>query len=66
MFLVMLFWLAYVGYGLFGAVSVLQGEDFRYVFVGPWLERYLEQAVEIKLSSLWALDHTQYLLYNNN
>jgi uncharacterized Tic20 family protein len=44
LFLMMLLWLAYIGYGLFGAVWVLQGEDFRYVFLGPWLERYLEQA----------------------
>lgn len=44
LFLLMLAWLAYVGYGLFGAVSVLQGSDFRYVFLGPWLDRYLEQA----------------------
>jgi uncharacterized Tic20 family protein len=43
LFLVLLAWLAYVGYGLFGALSVLQGRDFRYVFLGPWLERYLEQ-----------------------
>ena len=43
LFLMMLLWLAYVGYGVFGAVWVLQGEDFRYVFLGPWLERYLEQ-----------------------
>jgi uncharacterized Tic20 family protein len=44
LFLILLLWLAYVGYGLFGAVWVLQGEDFRYIFLGPWLERYLEQA----------------------
>lgn len=43
LFLMMLAWLAYVGYGLFGAVSVLQGRDFRYAVLGPWLERYLEQ-----------------------
>ncbi len=43
MFLLMLAWLAYIGYGLFGAVWVLQGEDFRYVVLGSWLERYLEQ-----------------------
>jgi uncharacterized Tic20 family protein len=43
LFLILLAWLAYVGYGLFGAISVLQGRDFRYVFLGPWLERYLEQ-----------------------
>jgi uncharacterized Tic20 family protein len=43
LFLLMLAWLAYVGYGIFGAVSVLQGNDFRYAFLGPWLERYLER-----------------------
>lgn len=43
LFLLMLLWLAYVGYGLFGAVWELQGNDFRYVLLGPWLERYLEQ-----------------------
>jgi uncharacterized Tic20 family protein len=43
LFLIMLAWLAYVGYGLFGAVSVLQGRDFRYALLGPRLERYLEQ-----------------------
>ena len=42
LFLLILLWLAYVVYGLFGAVSVFQGEGFRYVFLGPWLERYLE------------------------
>jgi uncharacterized Tic20 family protein len=43
LFLILLAWLAYVGYGLFGAVWVLQGRDFRYVFLGSWLERYLAQ-----------------------
>jgi uncharacterized Tic20 family protein len=43
LFLVLLAGLAYVGYGLYGALSVLQGRDFRYVFLGRWLERYLEQ-----------------------
>jgi len=42
-FLLMFAWLAWVGYGLLGAVSVLQGRDFRYVWLGPRLERYLEQ-----------------------
>jgi len=32
---------AFVLYGLYGAVRVLQGHDFRYVLVGRWLERYL-------------------------
>lgn len=43
LFLILLAWLAYVGYGLFGAISALQGRDFRYVFLGPWLDRYLGQ-----------------------
>ena len=43
LFLLMLAWLAYVGYGLFGALSVLQGSDFRYAFLGSRLESYLEQ-----------------------
>jgi uncharacterized Tic20 family protein len=43
LFLILLACLAYVGYGLFAALSVLQGRDFRYVFLGPWLERYLQQ-----------------------
>jgi len=44
LFLLMLAWLTYVGYGLFGALSVLQGSDFRYAFLGSWLESYLEQS----------------------
>nr|HID13128.1 DUF4870 domain-containing protein [Anaerolineae bacterium] len=32
---------AFVLYGLYGAVRVLQGHDFRYVLIGSWLERYL-------------------------
>jgi uncharacterized Tic20 family protein len=43
LFLLMLAWLAYVGYGLFAALSVLQGNEFRYAFLGPRLEGYLEQ-----------------------
>jgi uncharacterized Tic20 family protein len=35
--------LAFVLYGLYGAVQVLQGHDFRYVIIGPRLERYLAQ-----------------------
>jgi hypothetical protein len=35
-------WGAYIGYGLYGAVAALRGKDFRYVFLGPRLERYLE------------------------
>jgi uncharacterized Tic20 family protein len=44
MFLLGLLWLAYIGYGIFGAVVVFQGKDFRYVILGPWLERYLARA----------------------
>jgi len=44
LFLLMLAWMAYVGYGLFAAVSVLQGNDFRYAFLGSRLESYLEQS----------------------
>lgn len=44
LFLLMLAWLAYVGYGLYAAVSVLQGNDFRYVFLGRRLEWYLERS----------------------
>lgn len=44
LFLLMLAWMAYVGYGLFAAVSVLQGNDFRYVLLGLRLERYLVQS----------------------
>jgi len=43
LFLLMLSWLVYVGYGLFAALSVLQGDDFRYAFLGPRLESCLEQ-----------------------
>ena len=39
--LLMLAGFAFVLYGLYGAVRVLQGHDFRYVVIGPWLERYL-------------------------
>ena len=28
-------------YGVIGAVRVFQGADFRYVWIGRWLERYL-------------------------
>lgn len=44
MLVLLLLWLAHLGYGLFGAVLVFQGQRFRYVFLGSWLERYLEQA----------------------
>ncbi len=39
----MLIGLAFVLYGLYGAVRVLQGHDFRYVVVGRWLEQYLNR-----------------------
>jgi hypothetical protein len=42
-FLGLAVWGAYIGYGLYGAVATLQGKDFRYVILGPRLERYLEQ-----------------------
>jgi uncharacterized Tic20 family protein len=35
--------LAFVLYGLYGAVQVIQGHDFRYVIIGRRLERYLAQ-----------------------
>ncbi|HET89774.1 MAG TPA: DUF4870 domain-containing protein [Chloroflexi bacterium] len=35
--------LVFVLYGLYGAVRVLQGEEFRYAVVGERLERYLNQ-----------------------
>jgi uncharacterized Tic20 family protein len=35
--------LAFLLYGLWAAVSVFQGKDFRYVVIGRWLERYLAQ-----------------------
>jgi len=39
--ILMLTWMAFEGYGLYAAVSVLQGNDFRYLFLGRLLERYL-------------------------
>jgi len=38
---------ACVCYGLYGAVLVLQGNDFRYAIIGPRLEQYLNQEGEI-------------------
>jgi hypothetical protein len=35
-------WVGYIAYGLYGAVANLRGKDFRYVIIGPRLERYLE------------------------
>jgi len=34
-------WVALVGYSLFGAISTLQGKDFRYIIIGRRLESYL-------------------------
>jgi prepilin signal peptidase PulO-like enzyme (type II secretory pathway) len=42
LFLGLAVWGAYIGYGLYGAVANLQGKDFRYVIIGPRLERYLK------------------------
>jgi uncharacterized Tic20 family protein len=33
--------LAFLLYGLWAAISVFQGKDFRYIVIGRWLERYL-------------------------
>ena len=35
--------IGYIIYGLVAAVMVVQGKDFRYVFIGNRLERYLQQ-----------------------
>jgi uncharacterized Tic20 family protein len=43
LFLGLAMWAAYIGYGLYGAVANLRGKDFRYVVIGPRLERYLQQ-----------------------
>ncbi len=37
---------AFVCYGLYGAVRVLQGDDFRYAIIGSRLEEYLNQGQE--------------------
>ncbi len=42
LFLGLAVWLAYIAYGLYGAVANLRGKDFRYAIIGPRLERYLE------------------------
>jgi uncharacterized Tic20 family protein len=41
--LIILVGLSFVLYGLYGAVRVLQGEDFRYVIIGRRLEQYLSR-----------------------
>ena len=33
----------YIVYGIVAAVMVIQGKDFRYIFIGSRLERYLQQ-----------------------
>ena len=43
LFLGLAVWAAYIGYGLYGAVANLRGREFRYVVIGPRLERYLRQ-----------------------
>jgi uncharacterized Tic20 family protein len=40
--------LALIAYGLYGAVRVLQGHDFRYAIIGRWLERYLAQQEDVE------------------
>jgi uncharacterized Tic20 family protein len=40
--------LAFLLYGLWAAISVFQGKDFRYIVIGRWLERYLAQNAEAK------------------
>lgn len=43
LFLGLAVWVVYIAYGLYGAVANLRGQDFRYVIIGPRLERYLKQ-----------------------
>ncbi len=33
----------FILYGLVAAVMVLKGKEFRYIFIGNWLTRYLQQ-----------------------
>jgi len=33
----------FIIYGLYATIRVFQGKDFRYAFLGNWLERYLNQ-----------------------
>jgi hypothetical protein len=40
--------LAFLFYGLWAAISVFQGKDFRYIVIGRWLERYLAQDARAK------------------
>lgn len=39
----LLIWLAFMGYGLYGAWATLQGREFRYILIGPRVQRYLAQ-----------------------
>jgi len=40
--------IAFFLYGLWAALSVFQGKDFRYIVIGRWLERYLAHDGETK------------------
>jgi uncharacterized Tic20 family protein len=40
--------IAFLLYGLWAALSVFQGNDFRYVVIGRWLERYLARDTKAK------------------
>ncbi|MGC9357363.1 MAG: DUF4870 domain-containing protein [Anaerolineae bacterium] len=40
---IILVFIAFLIYGLVGAISTFQGKDFRYIIIGRWLERYLER-----------------------
>jgi uncharacterized Tic20 family protein len=39
--------LLYILYGLYGALCALQGRDFEYIVIGPWLKRYLAEQREV-------------------
>jgi uncharacterized Tic20 family protein len=43
----MLLWLVYLGYAIYAAVRVFQGNDFRYVIVGRWLDKYMTQETAV-------------------
>lgn len=38
--------LALIVYGFIAAAMTFQGRDFRYIFLGDWLERYLQEKKE--------------------
>ena len=40
--------IAFILYGLWAAISVFQGKDFRYIVIGRWLERYLARDTQSK------------------